>query len=132
MILIRYSIGAVFLKQFWRWYGYNFMKQMHPPTTSIVDIPLTGVAEVLHPIVFKEGNMFCCLLGPNPQTGVMGCGDTAELALADWNEQLKEHLSTADEDDEVVAFVKELVTPPLSDLHIKYGLRPVDKLKRRS
>jgi hypothetical protein len=108
------------------------MKQMHPPSSSIVDIPLTGVAEVLHPILFKEGDKFCCLLGPNPQTGVMGCGDTAEGAVKDWDQRLKEHLSTAADDDEIVSYVRGIVTPPLSDLHIKYGLRPVDKSKRRS
>jgi hypothetical protein len=82
------------------------MKQMHPPAESIVQVELTGPAKLLKPIVFREGEMYCCLLGPNPQTGVMGCGDTADESVRDWDDRLKEHLSNAGEDDEVVEYVR--------------------------
>lgn len=113
------------------------MKQFTPPIDSIVDAPLTGVAAALRPVVFKEGNGYCCLLGPDPQTGVMGCGDTPEAAIADWDARLRVHLANAGDDDVIVKHVQDFmgvkpsVSPSEQDLLDKYGLHPVDRSKTR-
>jgi hypothetical protein len=85
------------------------MKQMHPKPESVINIPLSGAAKALQPILFKEGKDFCCLLGPNPQEGVFGCGNTPKQALLDWELHLKEHLATAGDKDEVVQHVKSIL-----------------------
>jgi predicted RNase H-like HicB family nuclease len=100
------------------------------PMTPI-STPLTGPASILKPLVYKSGKTYSCEL-----LNVIGKGNTPEAAVEDWNASLKEHLATADEDDEIVKMVKGIVTPktePLkdADLYAKYGLRPVDKSKRR-
>lgn len=108
------------------------MKQMHVDPSSVISVPLTGAAKALHPIVFKEGDSFCALLGPDPQAGVFGCGSTPKSALTDWDEHLKEHLATAGDDDEIVQHVKGVLTKqpeekPMSDELAKFlslAIRP--------
>jgi hypothetical protein len=85
------------------------MEQMHIDPAAIVEAELDGPAELLKPVVFKEGNGFCALLGHDPETGVFGCGETAELAVTDWNERLKIHLAEHGEDDYIVQYVRHLV-----------------------
>jgi hypothetical protein len=112
------------------------MDQMPINPAAIVSVPLTGIAELMKPVVFSEGNMFCCLLGHDPQTGVMGCGDTPELALSDWDRRLKQHLATHTDDDYIVQYVKHLLphasyvpeglTPELT-AYLKRALRPPGK-----
>jgi len=46
----------------------------------------------LKPVIFQEGNPFCCLLGTDPQAGVFGCGDSLKEAIADWDQHLKERI----------------------------------------
>lgn len=91
------------------------MKQMHPNPESVVNVSLTGVAKALQPIVFKEGTDFCCILGPNPQEGVFGCGSTPKQALDDWDARLKEHLATAGDNDQVVQHVKDVLAKSKED-----------------
>lgn len=85
------------------------MKQMHPKPESIINVPLSGAAKALQPVLFKEGKDFCCLLGPNPQEGVFGCGDSPKQALDDWELRLKEHLATAGDTDQIVQHVKKIL-----------------------
>jgi hypothetical protein len=97
-----------------------------------ISTPLTGPAQLLKPLVYKSGKVYSCEL-----LNVVGKGDTPKAAVEDWNASLKEHLATADEEDEIAKMVKGIVTPkpePLADadLYAKLGLRPVDKSKRRS
>ena len=91
---------------------------MHPTPESVITIPLTGAAKALQPILFKEGKDFCCLLGPNPQEGVFGCGDTPKQALNDWESHLKEHLATAADSDQVVQHVKKILAKNKEDLPV--------------
>jgi len=71
---------------------------------------LPASARRLEPLVWKDGNAYCCVLGPDAQTGVFGCGDTPELALADWDEHLAQHMATtSEEDNEVTQYVKDVL-----------------------
>jgi hypothetical protein len=85
------------------------MKQIPILSDIVVQVHLAGAVAILHPVLFSEGDNYCCLLGPNPQEGIMGCGDTPVSAIADWENRLKEHLSTAGNDDQIVQHVKALV-----------------------
>jgi hypothetical protein len=54
------------------------------------EIPTT--VRAFKPILFREGNAYCCILGPDPLTGILGFGDSKEQALIDWDNCLVEHL----------------------------------------
>ena len=70
---------------------------------------LPSSAKRLQPLVWKEGDSFCCVLGPDPVEGVFGCGDTPELALSDWDGHLAQHLATSTDDNEVTQYVKDVL-----------------------
>jgi hypothetical protein len=59
----------------------------------------------LHPLLFKDGNTYCAVLGPDLMSGIYGCGDTPEDALIDWNDHLRERLRHPDAGDPVIQFV---------------------------
>jgi len=83
--------------------------QINPDTRIEIDYqdwPVTAATQRLKPVVFKEGNSFCCLLGPDPRAGIFGCGDTAYEAVNNWEQQLRDRLENAQPEDEVTAYVK--------------------------
>lgn len=89
------------------------MEQMNVEESTKVDIDFSEEvipksAKKLQPLVFKDGDNFCCLLGPNPQTGVFGSGETALLAIVDWDTHLTTRLANADDGDEVIQYVKDV------------------------
>ena len=45
-------------------------------------IPL--IAKTLTPAVFRDGDSYCCVLGPDPVEGVVGCGGSPLEAVEDW------------------------------------------------
>jgi hypothetical protein len=101
---------------------FLLMRQMQIDPESVINVPLTGAAKALHPIVFKEGDSFCALLGPDPQAGIFGCGSTPKSALTDWDEHLKEHLATAGDDDEIVQHVKGVLSKPKEEKPMSHEL----------
>jgi hypothetical protein len=99
------------------------MEQMKVNKDQLVQVAMTGAASALQPVVFKEGDSYCCLLGPDPEIGVMGCGDTALEAVKDWDDHLADHLSKAGEQDEVVRHVREVLS------NMNASKQAVDKIK---
>jgi hypothetical protein len=88
------------------------MEQMKVPEEMVVhidssDLNIPGSVNALQPVVFHDGNSYCCLLGPDPQAGIFGCGSTVIDALQDWDNHLKERLSSSDENDEVAQYVND-------------------------
>ena len=53
------------------------------------DLPPT--AKEYKPILFREGNLICCLLGTDPRSGIFGCGATLTEAIKDWDADFKRH-----------------------------------------
>ena len=86
------------------------MKQMNLPEDmkekidfSDIDLPLT--ARILKPLVYKDGDSFCVVLGPDPTEGVFGCGKTVNEALNDWNAHLQERIKNPTTDDDVANYI---------------------------
>jgi hypothetical protein len=74
---------------------------------ELSDFPRT--VKVIKPLVFKDGNVFCCAIGQDPHAGVFGYGNTAKKAIDDWNVKLMDRLAIAQEDDEVAEWVRSLL-----------------------
>lgn len=88
------------------------MQQMNIPDDIRVEIDLTSESmprtiRTLVPAVYKDGDTYCCLLGPSPDEGVFGSGSTPEAALSDWEDQLRKRIINADENDEVATYAKD-------------------------
>lgn len=73
-------------------------------------------AKEFQPLVFKDGDRYCCLLGPNPTQGIVGWGETPKAAIADWSAQLQERIKVKNEDDEVATFVRDTLNTSNEDV----------------
>lgn len=92
------------------------MKQLEVPDDMKVAIDLNDKkvpdsVKTFQPVLFKDGDSFCCVLGPDPQEGVFGCGDTPIEALKDWDKNLQQRKEVTDKDDEVAAFIHRIINP---------------------
>ncbi|MBN9383170.1 MAG: hypothetical protein J0H74_20610 [Chitinophagaceae bacterium] len=54
---------------------------------------LPPAAKEYKPVLFREGNLICCLLGSDPRSGIFGCGATLSEAIKDWDADLKRHMA---------------------------------------
>jgi hypothetical protein len=79
--------------------------QAVPVDYEAADIP-PSVKE-FKPAVFKDGPSFCVLLGPDPQTGVFGCGDTTDDALVDWDKHLQERARNPKDGDDLDEYIQD-------------------------
>lgn len=84
-----------------------FSQQMNidPQYTISLDYNSGDIPESvkkLKPILFHEGDAFCCLLGSDPQEGIFGCGQTEKEALEDWDNKAKERVKAMEPNDTVV------------------------------
>jgi hypothetical protein len=57
-------------------------------------------AKKLKPEVFKDGDSYCCLFGPDPIVGIFGCGNTPEEAVLDWDKDLHKRIERLTEGDD--------------------------------
>lgn len=69
------------------------MKQLDVPSEmkinmDFADNKVPESARTFQPVLFKDGDSYCCVLGPNQQEGVYGCGETPIAALKDWDKVL--------------------------------------------
>jgi len=58
-----------------------------------------------NPTLYKQGNSFCCILGPAPDTGIFGCGETPDAAISAWNTKFLEQLAHPTADSEVIQYI---------------------------
>lgn len=68
---------------------------------------LPSVVKQLRPAMYLDGNAYCVILGPDPQAGVFGCGNTPAQALDDWTVHLNQRLAEFDADDKIVEEIRE-------------------------
>ena len=85
------------------------MEQFNVPDDKKVsinysDTDLPASVKIFKPVVFKDGDLFCVILGPDAERGVCGYGDTPKQALMNWDKDLQERLLDYDV-DAVVKFI---------------------------
>jgi hypothetical protein len=86
------------------------MKQMKLPddmkeNIDFSDTSLPYTVRVLKPLLYKDGDAYCVVLGPNPTEGVFGCGKSAIEAFNDWDIHLKERIKNPEASDEVANYI---------------------------
>src|ERR1700712_3708672 len=89
------------------------MKQMQVPESMIVlvdfeDKNIPAAAREFKPVMYHDGESYCCLLGEDPQVGIFGCGSTREQALEDWDKPFNERISNNPPGDELVGEISDL------------------------
>jgi hypothetical protein len=88
----------------------NHMIQMTIDPELVVDFDFTKpevnrTLKNLQPVVYRNGDKFNCLLGPDLEQGILGTGSTPEEAIYNWEAKLQERIQDPAEDDEVSEFV---------------------------
>jgi hypothetical protein len=78
------------------------------------DLPVS--VKTFRPVVFRDGDSFCVVFGPNPQAGVFGRGNTPKEAVADWDKKLYHRIKEHKKEDEVAKFVIDTISS--SDFNI--------------
>lgn len=74
---------------------------------DFTDKELPPSVNTFRPLLFHDGNAFCCVLGPDPQEGVFGCGESPKAALMDWDKHLQERIAKHKENDPVATYIDE-------------------------
>lgn len=82
------------------------MEQMKIDPSLIVDINYEDTSLPAHvrnfrPVIFQDGNLVYCFLGPNMQEGILGLGESIAAAMQDWEQKLQERIAKPSEDDQV-------------------------------
>jgi hypothetical protein len=86
------------------------MIQMKIDPSLIIDYDFTTketnrTLKNLQPVVYKNGEAYNCLLGPDLEQGILGIGNTPEEAIYNWEANLQKRIQNPSEDDEVSEFV---------------------------
>jgi hypothetical protein len=97
------------------------MKQMDIPEEDRITIDyenkdLPEAVRTLRPTLFKKDDAFCCLLGPDQQEGVFGCGATREEALLDWESNLRKRIIYHKPGDELAQFIEDSLNASAKDV----------------
>jgi len=90
------------------------MQQMNIPEELSIPFNYEGadvpaVISELRPQLFHDGEDYCCLLGPDIQSGIYGCGISTEDALRDWQQNLTKRITQPDESDEVALYAIDVL-----------------------
>lgn len=75
------------------------MEQMNTDGLEVVRIDYASAdipesVQQSRPVLYRQGDKYCCLLGPDQSRGILGCGKTVKEALADYDlhfQQLLKH-----------------------------------------
>jgi len=102
------------------------MKQFEAPENLKLDIdferpgiPLS--ATILQPVLFKDGNDYCCVYGANIENGISGRGETPEKALQDWDKNLEARRKNAPANDELAQFINKTMDSATDKPHTGQG-----------
>ena len=73
------------------------MEQMKSDGLEIVsidynDAEIPDSVKQTHPLLYQDGDAYCCVLGPDKQSGIFGAGFTLQEALANFDKHFKEVL----------------------------------------
>jgi hypothetical protein len=95
------------------------MDQMNMENLEVIELNyespgLPDTVRKLKPALYKDGDSYCCLLGPDPQEGIFGCGNTQAEALADWDMHVKDRALDHPFGDKVAEFLISKLGEPES------------------
>lgn len=67
---------------------------IHPEDKVEIDYSAYDLrTQKLKPTVYRLGDSFGCLSGPDPETGIFGRGDSPDAAVKAWRNALQERLN---------------------------------------
>lgn len=97
------------------------MKQMVIAEDMIIplnyDSPgLSSAVKQFKPTLFKDGESFSCVLGPDYEQAIIGSGITEDEAIKNWGIAFKERLKSKGEDDAVAQYIRDTLATSKKDV----------------
>lgn len=91
------------------------MKQMNMGGLTVINInynrrSLPAAVQLFKPVVYKDGEIYCCLLGPDPTVGVFGSGINAKDAMNNWSQHFRKIVTAGNMENEIVKYILEKLT----------------------
>jgi len=90
------------------------MRQMNTDGLDVISIDfenesLPAPFRNLRPVLYKDGEQFCCILGPDRNQGIFACATTQAEAISDWTHQFRERMIDVSEEDEFAVELRDYV-----------------------
>jgi hypothetical protein len=97
------------------------MQQMNIDESKLVPINFESsdvppAVRQFKPTLYKDGELFCCILGPDIEQGVHACGVTEDEAINEWTAALKERMQNTNPDDAVALYIKDTLATSKNDV----------------
>jgi hypothetical protein len=88
------------------------MEQMNTEGLALVRVDYDSAdvpdsVKQTHPVVYRNGGEYCCVLGPDPERGIFGRGKTLNDALSKFDRQFQERLEHPIKGDPVSEFIQQ-------------------------
>jgi len=88
------------------------MEQMNTEGLELVRIDYDAAdtpesVKQTHPVLYVDRDEFCCLLGPDPNAGIYGCGKTVQQALSEFDRRFPERKENPVHGDPVSEFIQQ-------------------------
>jgi hypothetical protein len=87
------------------------MEQMKPEGYEVVaidysDPTIPESVQQTRPLLYIDGDAYCCILGPNPETGIFGRGPSISEALDNFDRQFQKLAANPIAGDPVSEFIQ--------------------------
>lgn len=88
------------------------MEQMkiNPVDQVFIDYESETISQAVYifrPVVYEDGNAYCCILGPDPEAGVFGSGTTPKDAMEDWENHVRELIAGPKKNSSTAQYIRE-------------------------
>lgn len=77
---------------------------------------LSSSVRQFKPTLYKEGELFVCVLGPDAEQAIYGRGATEDEALTNWEADFKDRLKSKGDDDIVAQYIKDTLATSKKDV----------------
>lgn len=87
------------------------MEQLNIPPELQIPInyqaaEVSGMVKNLRPVLFRKGELYCCLLGPDIESGITGQGRNPQKAISDWERKVTDRIEHAPDTDQLALYLR--------------------------
>lgn len=79
-------------------------------------LELSSAVRQFKPTLYKEGDSFVCVLGPDAEQAIYGRGATEDEALENWEEDFNDRLKSKGENDTIAQYIRDTLATSKKDV----------------
>lgn len=85
---------------------FNVSDELKVPV-DFEDESLPDSVRIFRPLLYMDGDLYCCIMGADKQTGVYSCAKSPEEALQGWDKNLQDRVIYHQEGDELARYIQD-------------------------